>query len=95
MKSPFKAAGIGVLALASTACSQQEPQRPNIILILADDLGSECIGCYGGVSYQTPCIDSLARQAIRFENMHAMPLSTPSRVQLMTVIYMDRILFNF
>ena len=95
MKSPFKAAGIGVLALASTACSQQETQRPNIILILADDLGSECIGCYGGVSYQTPCIDSLARQAIRFENMHAMPLSTPSRVQLMTGIYNDRNYVNF
>ena len=95
MKNQLQTAGLGLLALAAGGCSSQKPNQPNIILILADDLGAECLGCYGGVSYQTPHLDSLARQAIRFENMHALPLSTPSRVQLMTGVYNDRNYVNF
>jgi len=62
-------------------------QRPNIILIMADDLGYETIGANGGSSYQTPEIDRLASKGIRFEHCYAQPLCTPSRVQLMTGIY--------
>lgn len=95
MKRQIQTAGLGLLALAGTGCSDNTDERPNIVLILADDLGKECIGCYGGISYDTPCIDSLAQRAILYENMHAMPLSTPSRVQLMTGIYNDRNYVNF
>ena len=64
---------------------QQAP--PNIVLIVADDLGYECIGANGGTSYHTPNIDKLAKKGMRFENCHAQPVCTPSRVQLMTGKY--------
>jgi arylsulfatase A len=60
------------------------PHRPNIVFIMADDLGYECIGANGGTSYQTPVIDGLARTGMRFEHCYAQPLCTPSRVKLMT-----------
>ncbi|MBN8859172.1 MAG: sulfatase-like hydrolase/transferase [Sphingobacteriales bacterium] len=63
------------------------PQRPpNIILILADDMGKECIGAYGS-TYNTPNIDQLAREGLKFNYGFSQPLCTPSRVQLMTGQY--------
>lgn len=62
-------------------------KRPNIVLIMADDLGYECLGCYGSASYQTPVLDSLAATGVRFENCHSQPLCTPSRVKIMTGKY--------
>ena len=58
--------------------------RPNIVLIMADDLGFECLGCNGGTSYRTPNLDALATSGIRFTQAHAQPLCTPTRTQLMT-----------
>jgi arylsulfatase A len=60
---------------------------PNIILILADDLGYETLGCNGGTSYQTPHLDRLAADGVRFTRCYAQPLCTPTRVQLMTGQY--------
>ena len=69
------------------AANPVQPARtsgpPNVILILADDLGVEGINAYGG-EYFTPNIDRLAAQGTRFDNAHAMPLCSPSRVRLMT-----------
>ncbi len=64
-----------------------EPSRPNILLILADDLGAECLGSYGGTSYRTPNLDEMARTGLRFANCYATPLCSPSRVQLMSGQY--------
>lgn len=64
-----------------------ETPRPNIILMLADDLGAETIGVYGGESYQTPNLDQLANNGVRFNYGHAQPLCTPSRVKIMTGQY--------
>lgn len=61
--------------------------KPNIVLILADDLGAECLSCYNGTSYRTPNLDRLAQTGIRFANCYATPLCSPSRVQLMTGRY--------
>ena len=61
-----------------------EQSPPNIILIMADDLGYETIGAYGSSSYQTPNLDRLAREGVRFEHCYAQPLCTPTRVKLMT-----------
>jgi arylsulfatase A-like enzyme len=61
--------------------------KPNIILILADDLGYETIGANGGTSYRTPALDKLAATGARFTHCFAQPLCTPSRVQLMTGLY--------
>ena len=63
------------------------PERPNIILIMADDLGYECIGANGGTSYRTPVLDRMAETGVRFEHCHSQPVCTPSRVQIMTGIY--------
>ena len=59
----------------------------NVIVIMADDLGYETIGANGGSSYQTPEIDRMASNGMRFEHCYAQPLCTPSRVKLMTGIY--------
>ena len=63
------------------------PKPPNVILILADDLGYECLGCDGGASYKTPVLDQLAKDGVRFSACHAQPLCTPSRVKIMTGKY--------
>lgn len=62
-------------------------ERPNVVIILADDLGYECIGANGSTSYKTPHLDRLAATGVRFEHCYAQPLCTPTRVQLMTGQY--------
>ncbi len=59
-------------------------ERPNIILIMADDVGYECFGCYGSRQYDTPNIDRLASRGMRFRHCYSQPLCTPSRVKIMT-----------
>ncbi len=71
-----------VLAQAAT------PQRPNIVIIYADDLGYGDVGCNGAVKIRTPNIDRLAAQGLRFTNAHASSATcTPSRYSLMTGEY--------
>ncbi|MBL9201352.1 MAG: sulfatase-like hydrolase/transferase [Opitutaceae bacterium] len=71
------------------------PAKPNVILILADDFGYECVGANGGTSYRTPHLDRLAAGGVRFERCFVQPLCTPTRVQLMTGIYNIRNYINF
>jgi arylsulfatase A len=71
-------------ALSLFAAEQAKSRPPNIIVILGDDLGYECIGANGAKSYQTPNLDRLAREGVRFEHCYAQPNCTPTRVQLMT-----------
>jgi arylsulfatase A-like enzyme len=59
-------------------------EPPNVVLILADDVGVEAFGCYGGESYATPRLDALARSGVRFTHCFSQPLCTPSRVKLLT-----------
>ncbi len=70
-------------------------KKPNIILIMSDDLGYEVINANGGTSYETPTLNELARTGIRFENAHAQPLCTPTRIQLMTGKYNFRNYIGF
>ncbi len=58
--------------------------KPNIILIMADDMGYECLGSYGSASYRTPHLDRLAEYGVRFQHCYSQPLCTPSRVKIMT-----------
>jgi arylsulfatase A len=73
--------------ILATSLSAQSSARPNIVLIMADDLGFECIGANGGTSYRTPVLDQLASEGVRFEHCYSQPICTPSRVKLMTGIY--------
>lgn len=77
-----------ILALTSLALS--ETSRPNILLIFADDVGSDAIGAYGGQSYPTPHIDALAEGGAKFTHGYAMPVCHPSRIALMTGKYPAR-----
>ena len=61
-------------------------RKPNVVLILIDDFGYECVTANGGESYKTPVMDQLAATGVRFEQCHAQPLCTPTRAQLMTGI---------
>ena len=70
-------------------------RRPNIILIMSDDLGYEVIGADGGTSYKTPVLDRMAANGMRFENAHVQPLCTPTRVRLMTGKYNFRNYIGF
>ena len=69
--------------------------QPNIILIMSDDLGYEVIGANGGTSYNTPKLDEMAKNGMRFENAHVMPLCTPTRISLMTGKYNFRNYIGF
>lgn len=66
------------------------PEKPNIVLIMADDLGIEGLGCYGGEDYKTPHLDKLAAEGLRFTHAYSQPLCTPTRVELMTGKYNQR-----
>jgi arylsulfatase A len=58
--------------------------KPNVVLILIDDFGYECVTANGGESYRTPVMDKLAATGVRLEQCHVQPLCTPTRVALMT-----------
>jgi arylsulfatase A-like enzyme len=74
------------LILQSTCCLLAE-KKPNIILIMADDVSWECFSCYGAEDYKTPHLDALAKNGIRFQHCYSTPICTTSRVKLMTGKY--------
>ncbi|MCK5703491.1 MAG: sulfatase-like hydrolase/transferase, partial [Cyclobacteriaceae bacterium] len=69
-----------------SACSQRLNEKPNILLILVDDMGWSDIGCYGG-EVKTPNLDRLAENGIRFTQMHNTSKCFPSRASLLTGVY--------
>lgn len=80
--------------LAGTAAGLAAPRRrpPNIVLILADDLGWTDLGCFGSTFYETPNIDRLAQQGMRFTNAYAAcPVCSPTRASIMTGKYPARL----
>lgn len=76
-----------VLALLSClCCSAAESKRPNILLIMSDDMGFSDLGCYGS-EIQTPNLDSLAQNGIRFTQFYNMARCCPTRASLLTGLY--------
>jgi arylsulfatase A-like enzyme len=68
----------------SCALLAADAQKPNIVFILADDLGWTDTGVYGSLYYETPNIDRLAAQGVRFTNHHHCQNCTPTRAALMS-----------
>ena len=91
MKTPLL---LGILLLAIGSCSgpgNSEPQ-PNIIFILVDDMGWADLGCYGSTFHETPNIDRLAGESMRFTDAYAAcPVCSPTRASIMTGRYPARI----
>lgn len=79
----FAAVGFGGFSVVAAAAAD----RPNVILIMADDMGFECLSTYGSQSYETPRLDRLAADGVRFDNCYSTPVCTSSRVQIMTGRY--------
>jgi arylsulfatase A len=78
--------GVPALSLAvSCSKSQNSNQKPNIVLVVVDDLGWMDLGCYGSTFYETPNIDRLASEGMRFTNAYsACPVCSPTRAALLT-----------
>jgi len=98
--------GSGLLvagSLAWSSCStiqaqeKGRPNRPNIVFILADDMGWKDLGCYGNPYNETPNLDLLAKSGIRFKQAYAAcPVCSPTRASIMTGKYPARLqLTNF
>lgn len=82
----LQATGAGLASMAFAGCDA--PARtPNVVLIMADDLGAKALGCYGNREIATPRLDALAASGMRFRTCWATPLCTPTRVMLLTGRY--------
>jgi arylsulfatase A-like enzyme len=91
----FKSAvSIAVILLVFWSCStmDESKKKPNFIFILVDDLGWKDLGCYGSDFHETPNIDRLASQGMRFTNAYAAcPVCSPTRASIMTGKYPARL----
>ncbi len=74
------------ICMGSLWAQSDAPNRdqPNVILIMADDMGFECLHSNGARNYHTPFLDQMSEQGVRFTQAYAQPLCTPSRVKIMT-----------
>src|ERR1017187_7459012 len=77
--------------LASPLPRAQAAPQPNIILILADDMGYGDIASFGSVKNRTPNLDRMAREGVKLTSFYAAPVCTPSRAQILTGCYAKRV----
>ena len=83
---------VGWVSLIPAMAWGKGAEKPNILLILADDLGWHQVGCYGSEYYETPYLDRLAQQGLRFTSAYcAAPVCSPTRASLMTGKYPARL----
>ena len=82
---------VGMAASAATPPTPTRAGTPNVIIILADDLGYGDLGSYGGKRMRTPNLDRLAAEGMRFTSFYAQPVCGPSRAALMTGSYPLRV----
>jgi arylsulfatase A len=85
----IRSKALGLLAITSTNMISGQPvEKPNIIIIYADDLGYGDVSCYGATRINTPNINRLSKQGLRLTNSHCTSAtSTPSRYSLLTCEY--------
>ena len=86
------ALSIALLMLATTLAGTATESRPNIVFIFVDDQGYYDLGCYGATEIQTPRIDTMANEGLRFTDYYAAaPICSPSRAGLLTGCYPRRV----
>lgn len=82
----------GAVGLLAKNASAQEAKKPNIVFILADDLGRHQVACYGNPFYETPNVDRLAAEGMRFTDAYAAaPICSATRASIMTGKYPARL----
>ena len=90
MNKTIMLTGLGLISLPTFMCAKGnetkgKEQRPNILFIMCDDMGYGDLACYGQPFINTPCLDQMAREGMRFTQAYAgSPVSAPSRATLMT-----------
>ncbi len=91
----LKAAGLGAAALVApkgVSASSGSHKKPNIVFILIDDMGWPDVACYGSKFHETPNVDRLARQGMKFSDAYAAcPVCSPTRASIMAGQYPARI----
>ncbi|MEM9346464.1 MAG: sulfatase-like hydrolase/transferase [Planctomycetota bacterium] len=78
------------LAINCIQAAHADDSPPNILLIMADDLGAENLPCYGNTMYSTPYLDQMASEGAVFDNAYASPVCTPTRAMILTGLYPNR-----
>src|SRR5258708_2017443 len=83
---------LATIVLVNPASGADKPVRkPNVVLILADDLGYGDLGCFGSRDIKTAHVDRLAPQGVLLTNFYAAPVCTPTRAALMTGRWQQRV----
>jgi arylsulfatase A-like enzyme len=86
---------VGASAFSDGQVVRGQPARPNVVLIVADDLGYGDLGVYGATDTRTPNLDRLAREGTRFTDFYAnAPVCTPTRAGLITGRYQQRVMLE-
>src|SRR5688500_20357382 len=87
----LSAAGLVALLTRDLPAQSRPSRKPNIIVIVADDLGYADLGCQGSADALTPHIDSIAKNGVRFTNAYvSCPVCSPTRAGLLTGRYQQR-----
>jgi arylsulfatase A-like enzyme len=90
-RGALAALGVAAAAPALGRSGQKTVKRPNIVYIMADDMGHADLGCYGGRNHRTPAIDRLARRGVRFTQAYSNScVCSPTRTALLTGCYQGR-----
>src|SRR6185312_820975 len=88
-----RAFGLGItlaITVVLLACTRAQA-KPNLVIILVDDMGYGDIGCFGSKLNRTPNCDRMAAEGLRLTSFYAAPVCTPSRAQLLTGCYAKRV----
>ncbi len=84
--------GIIVLGLNISSCTHKEEKLPNVVIIFTDDQGYADVGCYGAAGFETPNLDKLATEGMRFTDFYAsQAVCSASRSSLLTGCYAERV----
>lgn len=82
---------VGGSVSAAAQVPPGDPQRPNVVLIITDDVGYGDFGAYGATDIRTPHVDRLAREGVKLTDFYAAPVCTPTRASLITGRYQQRV----
>jgi len=83
-------AGLGLIGCRARAGAPKKDDRPNIVMLFADDVGWGDLGCFGHPTVQTPNLDRMADEGMRLTSFYSAPWCVPARIQLMTGRYPPR-----